>query len=141
MQKRRERIEQWRAERNKVKEIIPINIAPPSKKWSLEDDDDDDDDVGGNKNDGDDDELDPLDAYMQVKFGGFFFFFFFFSVFFFFFFFSYVTVLEYLLLLFPCVVKLFIERIQWNAKLSILILVKVSRILLFSNNIFQMHLL
>ena len=84
MQKRRERIEQWRAERNKVKEIIPINIAPPSKKWSLEDDDDDDDDVGGNKNDGDDDELDPLDAYMQVKFGGFFFFFFFRFFFFFF---------------------------------------------------------
>lgn len=67
MQKRRERIEQWRAERNKNKELIPINIAPPSKKWSLEDEDDDEDESteAGTKNE-DDDEVDPLDAYMQV---------------------------------------------------------------------------
>ncbi|KAL4239827.1 putative ATP-dependent RNA helicase ddx46 [Mactra antiquata] len=66
MQKRRERIEQWRAERNKTKELIPINIAPPSKRWSLEDEDDDDDETtdAGTKVD-DDDEVDPLDAYMQ----------------------------------------------------------------------------
>ena len=42
MQKRRERIEQWRAERKKKQELLPINIAPVSKKWSLEDEDDDD---------------------------------------------------------------------------------------------------
>ena len=68
MQKRRERIEKWRAEKNKNKELIPVNIAPPSKKWSLEDEDDDDDDDDGNSNDKtDDDEVDPLDAYMQVR--------------------------------------------------------------------------
>ena len=67
MQKRRERIEKWRAEKNKDKQLIPINIAPPSKKWSLEDEDDDDDDDNVNSNNkADDDELDPLDAYMQV---------------------------------------------------------------------------
>lgn len=67
MQKRRERIEKWRAEKNKNKELIPVNIAPPSKKWSLEDEDDDDDDDDGNSNDKtDDDEVDPLDAYMQT---------------------------------------------------------------------------
>jgi len=31
MQKRRERIEQWRDERKKKQELLPINIAPPSK--------------------------------------------------------------------------------------------------------------
>lgn len=67
MQKRRERIEKWREERKKTKELIPINIAPPSKNWSLEDEDDDDEDTDNtdNKND-DDNEVDPLDAYMQV---------------------------------------------------------------------------
>ncbi|XP_060075225.1 probable ATP-dependent RNA helicase DDX46 [Ylistrum balloti] len=64
MQKRRERIEHWRAERKKNKELAPINIAPPTKIWSLEDDDDDDDIVDDGSKD-DDDELDPLDAYMQ----------------------------------------------------------------------------
>ena len=68
MQKRRERIEKWRAEKNKTKELIPVNIAPPSKKWSLEDEDDDDDDDNVNSNNkADDDEVDPLDAYMQVR--------------------------------------------------------------------------
>ena len=66
MQKRRERIEQWRTVRNKDKEIIPIVIAPPSRKWTLEDDDDDDDDNAGNHGDGEDDFVDSLDAYMQV---------------------------------------------------------------------------
>jgi len=64
MQKRRERIEQWRAERNKTKELPQINIAPANaKKWSLEDDDDDDEDTGGGGLG--EDEVDPLDAYMQ----------------------------------------------------------------------------
>ena len=68
MQKRRERIEKWRAEKNKTKELLPINIAPPSKKWSLEDEDDDEDENvdTGTKAD-DDNEVDPLDAYMQVR--------------------------------------------------------------------------
>ncbi|ESO85806.1 hypothetical protein LOTGIDRAFT_130484 [Lottia gigantea] len=66
MQKRRERIEQWRAERKKTKELVPINIAPPTKTWTLEDEDDDDEDVESEeKKAGDADEVDPLDAYMQ----------------------------------------------------------------------------
>ncbi|XP_060570452.1 probable ATP-dependent RNA helicase DDX46, partial [Ruditapes philippinarum] len=66
MQKRRERIEKWRAEKNKTKELLPINIAPPSKKWSLEDEDDDDEENEDDETKTDDDnEVDPLDAYMQ----------------------------------------------------------------------------
>lgn len=69
MQKRRERIEQWRAERKKNATLMPIQIAPPSKNWSLENDEDDDEDDGGHDDqeggEGND-ELDPLDAYMQV---------------------------------------------------------------------------
>ncbi|XP_055876786.1 probable ATP-dependent RNA helicase DDX46 isoform X2 [Biomphalaria glabrata] len=64
MQKRRERIEQWRAERKKTQELVPLNIAPVSRKWTLEDDDDEEEDGGGEKKN-EDDELDPLDAYMQ----------------------------------------------------------------------------
>ena len=66
MQKRRERIEQWRAERKKNQETVQLTVLPPSKKWSLEDDDDEDDDPApsGNKDGNDDDEIDPLDAYM-----------------------------------------------------------------------------
>ena len=67
MQKRRERIEQWRAERKKKQELIPINIAPASKKWSLEDEDDDDEEEVQEKMEENDDEVDPLDAYMQVR--------------------------------------------------------------------------
>lgn len=63
MQKRRERIEMWRVERKKTKELLPINIAPPTKKWSLEDDDDEDIEVSANKDD--DDTEDALDAYMK----------------------------------------------------------------------------
>lgn len=65
MQKRRDRIEKWRAERKKKQGLIPINIALPSKKWSLEDDDDDDEEEEKKDNTGADDELDPLDAYMM----------------------------------------------------------------------------
>ena len=66
MQKRRERIEQWRAERKKNQEIVQMTVLPPSKKWSLEDDDDEEDDPAPSGNTGnDDDELDPLDAYMN----------------------------------------------------------------------------
>ena len=66
MQKRRDRIEKWRAERKKKQGLIPINIALPSKKWSLEDDDDDDEEEEKKDNTGADDEIDPLDAYMMV---------------------------------------------------------------------------
>lgn len=66
MQKRRERIEHWRAERKKKQELIPINIAPVSKKWSLEDEDDDDEEEVEEKSEENGDEVDPLDAYMQV---------------------------------------------------------------------------
>uniref|UniRef100_A0A8W8MQ23 Probable ATP-dependent RNA helicase DDX46 n=1 Tax=Magallana gigas TaxID=29159 RepID=A0A8W8MQ23_MAGGI len=65
MQKRRERIEHWRAERKKKQELIPINIAPVSKKWSLEDEDDDDEEEVQEKSEENGDEVDPLDAYMQ----------------------------------------------------------------------------
>eukprot|EP00106_Octopus_bimaculoides_P003129 XP_014770571.1 PREDICTED: probable ATP-dependent RNA helicase DDX46 isoform X3 [Octopus bimaculoides] len=65
MQKRRERIEKWRAERKKKQELIPINIALPSKKWSLEDDDDDDEEEEKKDINGANDEIDPLDAYMM----------------------------------------------------------------------------
>ncbi|XP_059178010.1 probable ATP-dependent RNA helicase DDX46 [Physella acuta] len=64
MQKRRERIEQWRAERKKTQELVPVNFAPVSRKWTLEDDDDEEEDGSGEKKH-EDDELDPLDAYMQ----------------------------------------------------------------------------
>lgn len=90
MQKRRERIEKWRAERKK-KEISEgvtstANVILPSvKKWTLEDDDEDDVlPVEPEKNDSEEkpekkeikeekmeteeeDDVDPLDAYMQVK--------------------------------------------------------------------------
>lgn len=49
MQKRRERIEQWRAERNRKKleqartnKDLPMPTAP-GKKWSLEDEDEEED--------------------------------------------------------------------------------------------------
>lgn len=64
MQKRRERIEKWRADRKKTQELLPINIAPTAKKWSLEDDEDDDEDDTDSTKKDDDDELDTLDAYM-----------------------------------------------------------------------------
>lgn len=90
MQKRRERIEKWRAERKK-KEISEgvtstANVILPSvKKWTLEDDDEDDIlPVEIEKNDPEEkpekekteikeekmetveDDVDPLDAFMQV---------------------------------------------------------------------------
>ncbi|XP_034834334.1 probable ATP-dependent RNA helicase DDX46 [Maniola hyperantus] len=83
MQKRRDRIERWRAER-KRKEIesakkevqkgsIVTNIQlPTSKKWSLEDDSGDEGEDGEGKDKEkaeekkeEEDEIDPLDAYMQ----------------------------------------------------------------------------
>ncbi|RUS73987.1 hypothetical protein EGW08_018255, partial [Elysia chlorotica] len=66
MQKRRERIEQWRAERKKNQDLptVPLVVPTPTKKWTLEDDDDEEDEAGGEKK-AEDDEIDPLDAYMQ----------------------------------------------------------------------------
>ncbi|CAH2093067.1 unnamed protein product [Euphydryas editha] len=82
MQKRRDRIERWRAER-KRKEIesakkevqkgsIVTNIqVPAAKKWSLEDDSGDEGEEGESKEKNtveekkEEDEIDPLDAYMQ----------------------------------------------------------------------------
>lgn len=67
MQKRRERIEKWRQERKPKVELLPIQIVPPSKEWTLEDDDDDDE-IGANhtKDNDQDPDIDPLDAYMQA---------------------------------------------------------------------------
>lgn len=93
MQKRRERIERWRAERKKKeleatkkdgKASILANLQLPMKKWSLEDDSDEETPVVQNSNkevkeDGetkeeveevkeetkdDEEEVDPLDAFM-----------------------------------------------------------------------------
>lgn len=67
MQKRRERIEQWRTERDKKKVLIPIAIAPPSRKWTLEDDDDEEDEPSAANMGENGDDVDPLDAYMKVS--------------------------------------------------------------------------
>jgi len=68
MQKRRERIEQWRAARKpKQEDLPPVQAAPASRKWTLEDEEDEDaeNDVTATHN-GETEDLDPLDAYMQV---------------------------------------------------------------------------
>lgn len=83
MQKRRDRIERWRAERKRKelesakKEVqkgsIVTNIqVPATKKWSLEDDSGDEGEDGEPKEKPmpeekieEEDEIDPLDAYMQ----------------------------------------------------------------------------
>ena len=90
MQKRRERIERWRAERKKKeqeatkkdgKSVILANLQIPSKKWSLEDDSDEETPViqssnkdskevdikeesGVEKKETKAEEIDPLDAFM-----------------------------------------------------------------------------
>ncbi|KAL1123116.1 hypothetical protein AAG570_002204, partial [Ranatra chinensis] len=74
MQKRRERIERWRAERKK-KEVEAVkkeiknslsNLQLPSKKWNLEDDSDEEEDGKGEAGkDVEEEEIDPLDAFMQ----------------------------------------------------------------------------
>ncbi|CAG0916395.1 unnamed protein product [Notodromas monacha] len=91
MQKRKERIEKWRAERKKImlQEVretiasqqrydIPANLQvaqnpnPDSgKKWSLDDDSSDsDEEPAANSEANADDEVDPLDAYMASVQGG-----------------------------------------------------------------------
>lgn len=82
MQKRRERIERWRAERKRKelemgkKDRVMLNITVQGKKWSLEDDEEDDDVVEIKMDEVDDDDfreppkkeeddVDPLDAYMK----------------------------------------------------------------------------
>jgi len=68
MQKRRERIEQWRAARKAKQEDAPVAQATPaSRKWTLEDEEDEDaeNDVTATQN-GENEDVDPLDAYMQV---------------------------------------------------------------------------
>jgi len=70
MQKRRERIEQWRAARKaKQEDATPVQAAPASRKWTLEDEEDEDaeNDVAAAQN-GENEDVDPLDAYMQVTF-------------------------------------------------------------------------
>lgn len=42
-------------------------IVPKSKSWNLEDDDEDDEDTKNDVMEQEDDEVDPLDAYMQVR--------------------------------------------------------------------------
>lgn len=87
MQKRRERIERWRAERKKKeleatkkdgKSSILANLQLPMKKWSLEDDSDEEQPLVLTKEDTEDregdepkeeeketeEEVDPLDAFM-----------------------------------------------------------------------------
>lgn len=93
MQKRRERIERWRAERKKKeqeamkKDIQKTNATPSAKKWSLEDDSEDEDKIekmdkeeNGNKDEEKpteekkpdiehkNEEIDPLDEYMRGSF-------------------------------------------------------------------------
>jgi len=69
MQKRRERIEQWRAARKaKQEDVVPAAQTPAeSRKWTLEDEEDDDgeNDASATQN-GETEDIDPLDAYMQV---------------------------------------------------------------------------
>lgn len=80
MQKRRERIERWRAERKKKEQEVTrrearqgtlvAGLTIPSgtvKKWSLEDDDDEEDEEAGKEGEGKVEEEDPLDAFMQGK--------------------------------------------------------------------------
>uniref|UniRef100_A0A2M4AF62 Probable ATP-dependent RNA helicase DDX46 n=1 Tax=Anopheles triannulatus TaxID=58253 RepID=A0A2M4AF62_9DIPT len=77
MTKRRERIERWRAERNKkeleIKKPLPVIVPSSSlsaKKWSLEDDEEDEELEDGKDKSGEnavpeEEEIDPLDAYMR----------------------------------------------------------------------------
>ncbi|KAF6213297.1 hypothetical protein GE061_011015 [Apolygus lucorum] len=75
MQKRRERIERWRAERKKkdvetVKKELKSSLANlqlPSKKWNLEDESDEEEDKKEGNKEGveDKEEIDPLDAFMM----------------------------------------------------------------------------
>lgn len=74
MQKRRERIERWRAERKKkdietIKKDLKSSItggSAPSKKWNLEDDSDEDENDNKDENGKIiEEDIDPLDAFMQ----------------------------------------------------------------------------
>uniref|UniRef100_A0A8D8S989 Probable ATP-dependent RNA helicase DDX46 n=1 Tax=Cacopsylla melanoneura TaxID=428564 RepID=A0A8D8S989_9HEMI len=80
MQKRRERIERWRAERKKkdielIKKDIKSNLSAggggglgaPQKKWNLEDDSDEDENDSKKDENGkiEEEDIDPLDAFMQ----------------------------------------------------------------------------
>jgi len=73
MQKRRERIEQWRAARKpKAEDLTSIQIAPASRMWTLEDEDEDEEKVAAEEDAENNqvmevvEDVDPLDAYMQV---------------------------------------------------------------------------
>lgn len=78
MQKRRERIERWRAERKKKEQELTkkeaqkgtliSNLTIPQgtvKKWSLENDSDEEEEEKGDGNKAEEQEVDPLDAFMQ----------------------------------------------------------------------------
>ena len=72
MKKRRERIEQWRAEKKKKEmeanaEKEEPKVNSEAKKWSLEEEESDEEEngVNGNANADEEDEVDPLDAYMS----------------------------------------------------------------------------
>ncbi|KAI5712082.1 hypothetical protein M8J75_005630 [Diaphorina citri] len=77
MQKRRDRIERWRAERKKkdietIKKDIKSNLSSgvggsaPMKKWNLEDDsDEDENDTKDENGKTAEEDIDPLDAFMQ----------------------------------------------------------------------------
>ncbi|GLV39508.1 pre-mRNA processing factor 5 [Carabus blaptoides fortunei] len=78
MQKRRERIERWRAERKKKEQELTkkeaqkgtliSNLTIPQgtvKKWSLENDSDEEEEEKGDGEGAEEQEIDPLDAFMQ----------------------------------------------------------------------------
>lgn len=75
MQKRRERIERWRAERKKKeqeamkKDNQKTNATPSAKKWSLEDDSEDEDKIekGEKEENGNKDEDKPIEEKIEVE--------------------------------------------------------------------------
>jgi hypothetical protein len=56
----------FQSERKKKAELLPVNFALPSKKWTLEDDDEDDEEEPSQKLG--ENEEDALDAFMQVNY-------------------------------------------------------------------------
>lgn len=77
MQKRRERIERWRAERKKKEQeltkkeaqkgTLVQNLTIPqgsAKKWSLENDSDEEEEEKSGADNAEEAEIDPLDAFM-----------------------------------------------------------------------------
>ena len=68
MQKRRERIEKWRTERKRQNDLVPFDSSLPAKLWTLDNDEDEDEDEMKNNAMDANLDIDPLDAYMMVKY-------------------------------------------------------------------------